>query len=412
MCVSKKMSARPNNYLKMKKDIKLRALHVASFNGNIGDLANHIGFRNSFKENTGLEIEYTNLEMRRFYRSWGGTFDEDFIKYANTFDFVIFGGGGFFELKWDYSKSGTTIDLGEKELAAFTVPVLFNALGTSVSKGSTPENIIKFKKFLVYSLDHDNFFVTVRNDGSWELLDSLYGEQITKRILKVPDGGFFYKPQKKDFSLIEEGTFSIAVNIAADMPEIRFRGNDSSGLSEEEFLTEFSVFLERILSENEKNRIIFIPHIFKDMEIISKLMEKISDKYVRTRINSAPYLNGINTKCQELFDLYSCCDLIIGMRYHANVCNIGMGKPCIGICTYEPHLKLFEDLKMSDMCIPANKKGFAENLYKKFTEISRNLTYFVNLNMEVKKELISKNKAYHNEVKKWLINRVSKGEKL
>lgn len=74
---------------------RVRALHIASFNGNAGDVANHLGFRRTMEEDTGFKIDYTNFEIRQFYQSWGGKFDDDFIKYANTFDVVIFGGAVF-----------------------------------------------------------------------------------------------------------------------------------------------------------------------------------------------------------------------------------------------------------------------------------------------------------------------------
>ena len=57
----------------------MRILQVASYNGNIGDCANHTGFRSEWKRQIGEDI-FENLEMRYFYRSWNQRkFDESFI---------------------------------------------------------------------------------------------------------------------------------------------------------------------------------------------------------------------------------------------------------------------------------------------------------------------------------------------
>lgn len=48
-----------------------KALHLASFTGNIGDEANHNGFRRKSEDNLNMQFDYTNLEIRNFYKSWG-----------------------------------------------------------------------------------------------------------------------------------------------------------------------------------------------------------------------------------------------------------------------------------------------------------------------------------------------------
>ena len=47
----------------------MKVLHVASFNGNVGDYINHMGFRRMLEEKYTGSIQYSELEMREFYRS-------------------------------------------------------------------------------------------------------------------------------------------------------------------------------------------------------------------------------------------------------------------------------------------------------------------------------------------------------
>ena len=74
----------------------MRILHIASFNGNIGDNASHIGLRNILKT-LGVIATIDQIEIRRFYKNYSlfdkQSFDEDFVKMANQYDLVVFGGG-------------------------------------------------------------------------------------------------------------------------------------------------------------------------------------------------------------------------------------------------------------------------------------------------------------------------------
>ncbi len=178
-----------------KKTVKV--LQIAGFDGNIGDIANHNGFRASltryFPERS---FRFDDLEMRSFYKSAGiNRFDPRFASMANEYDLVVIGGGGFFDLRWDYSDTGTTIDLPEEISAMIKTPILFNCLGywERVADGSLYE---KFEDFLKRTISNDRMFLTVRNDGSYESIVSRYPFAEGK-IREIPDGGFFCSPPKQ-----------------------------------------------------------------------------------------------------------------------------------------------------------------------------------------------------------------------
>lgn len=64
-----------------------KALHVASFTGNIGDNANHQGTRRVLSENLG-EVNWTQLEMRESY--WGRwSFNQEFVDMANPISLIL-----------------------------------------------------------------------------------------------------------------------------------------------------------------------------------------------------------------------------------------------------------------------------------------------------------------------------------
>ncbi|MBP1763031.1 MAG: hypothetical protein H6Q65_89 [Firmicutes bacterium] len=382
----------------------IEALHIASFNGNIGDAANHNGFRTSLARETGRKVNYTNLEIREFYKSWGlRKFDENFVKYANTFDLIIIGGGNFFELAWDYSATGTTIDISDEILAQINPPILFNCLGVDDGKGISQSTRNKFGNFLHTITNSSKYIVTVRNDGSMQILQKYYDKEITDKIMKIPDGGFFVSPKEYHHPEIPENKRIIAVNIAGDMPEIRYTPQNSpSHISEEEFVEGFSSYVNTILETEKDIHFVFVPHILKDYEIMSRVFRKIKDVYLRTMVSVAPCLNGTVTDGGYSIDLYKKSDLTLGMRYHSNICSIAVGTPTIGIVSYHKHRKLYEDIGLANRVVETNLKGFERRLFDKTQEALRNLQKMKRENEQIVHELQTINKMYMMHVGKWL----------
>ena len=88
----------------------MKVLHLASFDGNIGDNANHSGFRPWLERIAARPLEWHDLEIRSFY--WKERrFDQDFAAYANEFDLIVIGGGNYFELWVEGSATGTSIGI-------------------------------------------------------------------------------------------------------------------------------------------------------------------------------------------------------------------------------------------------------------------------------------------------------------
>ena len=156
----------------------LRVLHLASFAGNIGDLANHCGARKMFEKCLDFNFDIVSLEIREFY--WKKRkFDESFIQYANSFDLLIIGGGNYFELWVDGSETGTSIDISAENLSQLHVPTLFFALGVDTGQGYSDQNARRFKHFIDTVIERKNMFVCVRNDGSSLALQQVLGQTIS-----------------------------------------------------------------------------------------------------------------------------------------------------------------------------------------------------------------------------------------
>lgn len=340
----------------MKHRRSLRVLHLASFAGNIGDLANHAGTRYMLDLHLDYDFQFTELEIREFY--WKlRSFDDEFVRWANSFDLLMIGGGNYFELWVDHSATGTSLDITAQRLAALTVPTLFYSLGVDTGQGYSDRSVNNFRGFLNSTLERDDMFVCVRNDGSSKALTEVVGSATANRIPIMPDGGFF---SGAALDTSRQPTYSkrirIGINIAGDMLERRF-----AGMSWQQWLGELANCCEALLEERPEVDIELIPHIWRDCVVIAQLLPLIADFQLRRRV----VVRGLQPTAQGLADFigtYAHYALVLGMRFHANVCPIGMGIPSRGLLSYPQVGLLYDELEMPDRLIDVQHNSFCSEL--------------------------------------------------
>ena len=325
----------------------MKILHIASFDGNIGDRANHSGFYNNLEKYITPKPKISAIEIRDFYNSRNlRKFDLEFASLANKFDLLVIGGGGFWEPRWENSLTGTTIDISEEVLDTINVPILFNGIGCNLAKGFSEIALAKFNKFLKKITSNEKCFVTVRNDGSHSVLSRLYNGDFDSSILVVPDGGYSISPLRRKYNELRRKNKHIAICLGGDMPEVRFADGNNK-ISRSEFVDKFSYILNSLLHREQKCRIVFVPHIYHDLPMIYEVLAMLNDKIVRERVTVAPLLNGTTTDGIDVLGLYKQCDLVLGMRHHANICAIALNTPTIGIVNYSSHEADFHELGLS-----------------------------------------------------------------
>lgn len=334
----------------------LKVLHLASFAGNIGDIANHAGARSMLASRLDFALEFTELEIREFY--WKKrSFDAAFVEYANSFDLLLVGGGNYFELWVQESATGTSIDIAPAHLAALTVPTVFFSLGVDIGQGYSPQSAQRFASFMRTVLGRQDMFVCVRNDGSSSALREVLPAADAAQIPVMPDGGFFAgaaygrRPERR------EGQLRIGINIAGDMLERRF----DRGCSPTEFLRQLSSVCCALLDARPNLHIDLVPHIWRDISLIAEMLPMIPDHFLRRRIaisSLQPGLNGLGA----FLDGYGSSDLVLGMRFHANVCPIGMGVPTLGLLSYPQVELLYRELDLADRLVDVRVPGFEREL--------------------------------------------------
>ncbi len=368
---------------------ELRVLHLASFDGNIGDNANHEGFYSHLERCRSFTFKIERLEIREFY--WKRRFfDETFVETVNDYDLLIVGGGNYFELWVKDSPTGTSVAIEPKLLERIKTPILFNALGVDPGQGASEGNLRKFRRFLDLLFDRGDL-VSVRNDGAMESLRRYVGERYANRIIHTVDAGFFVKPRKTD-DYYEKRAYC-AINLAADMADIRF-----ASLPYTRYLEEWSLFVERFLKTHPAMEIVFVPHIYRDLAPINDLLAILPDRIRRRKTSVAPLLHG-QGGLDAILGIYGGADLVLANRFHANVCAIGLGRPVIGLVNYRQIAELYRELG-SESVVDISKEGFAQKIFEKISPLkSRSL--------DLKPSLERTYQSYMDEIFAWLKKRIS-----
>ena len=343
-------------------------LHIASFTGNIGDNANHLGFRRWFETLVENKIQWNELEIREFY--WKNKFwDKEFVKYANNFDLIIIGGGNYFELWVEKSPTGTSIEIEPVLFKQIERPVYFNALGVDPGQGASEFSIEKFKTFIEI-IAEKNGLITVRNDGALANLEEYVGSDYLKYFHEAPDGGFFINGFIKDDIKKSDQKIKIGCNVASDMPEVRFKefidGVDG-------FSKEFAQAIVKISKQLNNCEFVFFPHIFKDLEIINNIITYLPDEFRRKYLTVFEYSTG-NHAAIKTFSSYKECNLILATRFHANVCSLSLGINTLGLMNYIQIENLYKGLEQEEKLVDVRTSGFSEVLEYKVLSILKDKT--------------------------------------
>lgn len=338
----------------------MKILHVASFYGNIGDNASHLGLYTILRRIIG-EYSVDQMEMRDFYKNRPlperRRFDREFAERANGYDLLIFGGGGFLDYWVENSASGTTIDMTIEDLARIKVPTLFASMGSHPHKPVPAGNVEKFKAFLGAICEKRNMRLLPRNDGSIDRIEAILGTPKASQCKEILDNGFFFEPGETGrYTGVEPGKY-IAWNITTD--QLQMNKNLQQQDAAENFYRNIASAVVTLAASSNLAHV-FVPHIGADITAISRLLGYLPDDLVRRRIFVAPYGQG-DAAARFAFNIYRQSHVSIGTRFHTNVCSIAMGVNTIGLGVLDRIKYLYDYFGTQDRCIDVTE-DFAQKL--------------------------------------------------
>lgn len=345
----------------------MRILHVASFDGNIGDNASHMGFRMLMSNVLPGEFTIERLEIRKFYNNYSLSdkryFDEGFAKQANQYDLLVIGGGGFLDYDIKNSITGTTISISNQVLDLIKTPIFISSIGCNPRNEIPDGNIDKFRGFLDHFLERKNSFLAVRNDGSKEALRKYIGEDYANAIPQVLDHGFFYENDGSHY--IPTNKPYILINTTND--QVKMAKDANGKLDDSLYVNEMGRIVNYVM-ENTGMNVVFAPHIYSDLGAISDVLKHVNDFYIRTRIGITPYAQS-DSGCDQVFSAYKRSSLVLGMRFHANVCSIAMNIPSLAIAALDRVSKMYADFDLSHRVFTIDKP-FSAGMIEKISDIN------------------------------------------
>ncbi len=349
----------------MKNTIKIA--HLASFKGNIGDNASHAGFYNWFEHaNKEFKIKWNHIEIRDLYRIRGlRKWDDDFISFLNTFDAIVIGGGGYFELWVEDSPSGCSIEFSPEQIEKIQKPIFFNSIGIDIYQGSKNLNIKRFEEFLESICQKEKNLISLRNDGSKSYLKNLYKNKFENKIFFSPDNGFFSKYknyQNQEFSSKDKEKI-LLINIASDMPKKRF--SEIKGIDKIDLFCKEIANAILVLKDLIPIKVIFSPHIYSDIDICSKIIYCLPDYFIRSKVSMAPYLSGFSGSKKIFSEYYGSADIVWGNRFHSNICSIALNNQTIGLFNYVQIMNLYKELDQVNRLVNIKQLDFSEQLITK-----------------------------------------------
>ncbi|MCT7484582.1 polysaccharide pyruvyl transferase family protein [Aliarcobacter cryaerophilus] len=306
---------------------KVNILHIASFTGNIGDNASHIGFYSILDSLINYSI--TKLEMRKFYKNYKQKdkqyFDKNFIDYLNNFDICFIGGGGFLDYHINDSKTGTTIDIDSSLIKYIKIPTYLVSMGSNPHKEIPLGNMDKYKLFLEEINKNPNIKIALRNDGSIDSIKNDLGSKYIENIEEILDHGFFFDLTETYPRIINNKY--IAINITSD--QIGMKSKLRKNMTMDSYYFELKKIVDYIIDYLNLD-VVFIPHIYSDLNAILELFKIIDDSKIRNNISVAPLLQS-DEGANKLFNIYKQSEQVIATRFHANICSLVMDKKTIGL---------------------------------------------------------------------------------
>jgi len=164
------------------------------------------------------------------------------------------------------------------------------------------------------------------------------------------------------------------------------------------FLRSFSNVIRQLSFEKGNIQWILVPHIYRDLEVSYHLLHETSFPYCRREMVVAPYINGFQGK-DYIVDVYRRCCMSIGMRFHANVCPIGLGTPSLGLGTFPMIENLYNALNIDDQYLQAGAGAtFEEKLYQKISNTLQRQSDIRNHYQKIKDSLRKVNTQFYRKI--------------
>jgi len=387
---------------------RLKILQLCSFEGNIGDVFITLPYPQLASEALQADVHITRAHMRDFYKnSQKRHFDTAFLREINDHDMFVIGGGLYFDVRWDYSHTGTTLNFSDEFIEGIKVPVVLNGLGYAEpsnieeSDAARKQIFAKFERFIRNVSKRRNWFLSVRNDGSFERIAARFGQNFAALIQEIPDCGFFFDKDVAPY-VFDEQRCTVGFSIGNDT----FTPDETTAAMVRQLNDGVARAVQSLVSQGI--RVIFFLHMPRDIDAVYQIMQLVGVEGFRKHVVIAPYNPSGITAAQAIVSYYKACDAVVAMRFHANVLALQNTIPSIGlvakgIVSGERITALYKKMKMDHYTLQTDEADsqFAERLMDMIAHILSHCEDCIELEAQAMTRIMQQRNDYCNALREF-----------
>ena len=307
----------------------MRILHIASFEGNIGDCVSHEGLQvilsDCFETFTIDKVEirnfYQNASLNKQY------FDAGFIETCNSYDLTIIGGGGYLECNHDASQTGTTFDIDISLLDKLIKPLIFSSIGCFPVHFISEANRAKFDAFLAAIMRNPLTTIMLRNDGSYEYVTASDQPHFDSFAVTLDNGYFCQPPEKqtlpkphRPYIAINFGYDQIAKQIAASQTYDDWDG----------FCADLGDQIQKLSRAHPEFSYLLVPHTPQDIYGFAILMKHLPDDFLRYHLRVSELALSAE-RLAYVKEIYANASLSVCGRLHSHVLGVLCSKRVLSL---------------------------------------------------------------------------------
>jgi len=301
----------------------LRVLHVASHDINVGDGALNAVIRERVSALAGTPVDFRLVDISTDPLDLTA---ED----VDAFDLVIVGGGGSISNDARSARNGIALPMEPEEYARSKTRFAFVGLGHNMFAGDDCEFRDALTTLIGRAAERGDPF-SVRNDGSLDRLRRDLGADVAATVHEVPDPGALFDAPPLPPETVRDRPYAL-IQLAGD------RKGDRIGPHAEHqsrFIDAMAGHALRLWRDHGLD-ILIAPHIFLDARLSTALLTTL---YARARPGGRdrPFRMGGTPHpmhARRFFGSYAAAELVIGMRGHAVICGVGLGRPVVALSTH------------------------------------------------------------------------------
>ncbi|MEX0450738.1 polysaccharide pyruvyl transferase family protein [Spiribacter sp. 218] len=321
----------------------MKLLHIASFVGNAGDSISHSGTTAIFGQILGERVATTRQEIRKTYKNYTGRdkwrFDRGFVRYANQFDLVVFGGGNFLDPSISTEPGGAVFNMARADLQKLATPFIFASIGCNPLGAISEGGKEALGGFLASVKEKPNVEILLRNDGSKAWASDNLGPSASSGIVQVLDSGYFYS--SGGLSAPPRSNKYFICNIGSDQVVRRFSG-DTKQI--EKFYRKLARLVTTTIEQTDSD-VVFTAHVYWDIEGIYRVIQEMPAFLAREKVSVAPVVPG-QEGAAALMAYYSNAQFAITMRLHSLVASITEGVAVYPIIPHDRIQKMLDSLDL------------------------------------------------------------------